>query len=114
MHLQFVRDRRTGLTHNVLEVCGSERGVRYVMAQDSEIAKDRDKYQLRAHLQAERIEELEAENKALRERHDCLLRNSAPARVADSMGLECDPIHDEMSIVDAVKQLIDTKLLEGE
>ena len=59
VHLQFVRDRRTGLTHNVLEVCGSERGVRYVMAQDSEIAKDRDKYQLRAHLQAERITQLE-------------------------------------------------------
>ena len=60
VHLQFVRDRRTGLTHNVLEVCGSNMGIRYVMAQDSETAKDRDKYQLRAHLQAERIAKLEA------------------------------------------------------
>ena len=67
VHIAYVIDRRTGGTHNVLEVCSKDRGVRFVMAQDSEMAKERDKYKLRAHLQEQRIAKLEAENKRLRE-----------------------------------------------
>ena len=61
VHLRFVPNKRTGGTHNVLEVCGKNHSVavRYVMAQDSETAKERDKYKLRAHLQEDRITELE-------------------------------------------------------
>ena len=60
VHISYVRDHRTGGTHNVLEVCSKDSGVRFVMAQDAETAKERDIYKLRAHLQAERIAELEA------------------------------------------------------
>ena len=59
VNLRLVVDH-SGVTHQVLEQCDKKHGVRYVMAQDSEAAKERDKYKLRAHLQADRIAELEA------------------------------------------------------
>ena len=64
VNVGYVVDRRTGGLHNVLEVCEKTRGVRYVMAQDAETAKERDQYKLRAHLQEERISELEEWNAA--------------------------------------------------
>ena len=50
VNVSFVKDHRTGGYHNVLEICSKDDGVRYVMAQDAETAKERDKYKLRAHL----------------------------------------------------------------
>ena len=62
VHIKYVEG------HNVLEVCGKDKGVRFVMAQDSETAKERDKYKLRAHMQPERIKELEAGIQAVAEK----------------------------------------------
>ena len=58
VNIGFVRDIRTGKTHNVLEVCEKKHGVRFVMAQDSETAKERDKYKLRASLLEAQVAEL--------------------------------------------------------
>ena len=54
VNIRYVPNRRGG-DHNVLEVCGREHGVRFVMAQDSETAKERDKYKMRSALQADTI-----------------------------------------------------------
>ena len=59
VNVNFVKDHRTGGYHNVLEICSKDDGVRYVMAQDAETAKERDKYKLRAHLQQDCIALLE-------------------------------------------------------
>lgn len=72
VNIGYVVDRRTGGLHNVLEVCEKTRGMRYVMAQDDETAKERDQYKLRAHLQADRIAELETIIKAAPHDHYCL------------------------------------------
>lgn len=56
INIGFVRDYRTGGTHNVLEVCSKDSGVRYVMAQDAETAKERDKYKLRAYLLQQKVD----------------------------------------------------------
>ena len=71
VNVGYVVDRRTGGLHNVLEVCEKTRGVRYVMAQDDETAKERDQYKLRAHLQEDRISELEAIIEAAPHHNQC-------------------------------------------
>lgn len=49
LNLGWVVDHR-GVEHQVIEQKSKDTGVRYVMAQDSETAKERDKYKLRSHL----------------------------------------------------------------
>jgi hypothetical protein len=56
VNIGYVANFRGG-THNVLEVCERGKGVRFVMAQDSETAKERDRYKLRAYLAETQLEE---------------------------------------------------------
>ena len=80
VNVSYVKDYRTGGTHNVLEICAKDRGVRFGMAQDSETAKERDRYKLRAHL-------VEAENARL---------------VEEVAGLEKSILHEQQQTLSAV------------